>query len=256
MKRDTEKQEKAQSSAANPFKAMVNAFVSPLGFTAFDMEGDKERAKEYREEKLKHLDNVKRQREQRCAALEEIAVFANHIIDCREDADLADAAIDALHKAMGGLQKLSALMLKVALFWKQMQMHCETLARDEMQKIVMSAMKQPKKERLRVWTAEGFKTQAIMYYAQWVGLDDVCAFYMARIKETRRTLYSYLTENPTLSESRANVRQLVIQFSDDLKRAHAEIDEKNAANEEERTRMLDPVVPVVCDSCITSWNDI
>ena len=55
----------------------------------------------------------------------------------------------------------------------------------------------------------------------------------------QKTLSSYLTENPTLSESRANVRQLVIQFSDDLKRAHSEIDEKNAADEEERTRMLE-----------------
>ena len=234
-----EKQEKAQASAGNPFKALVNAFVAPLGIRAYDTEGDKERAKEYQEEKLKHLDDMKQQREQRRAALEEIAVFAKHIIDCREDADLADAAIDALHKAMGGLQKLSALMLKVALFWKQMQMHCETLARDKMQKMIMRAMKRPEKERLRVWTAKSFKTQAIKYYAQWVALDDVCAIYMAKIKETQKTLYSYLTENPTLNEARANVRQIIIQFSDDLRRAHSEIDEKNAADEEERNRMLE-----------------
>ena len=140
---------------------------------------------------------------------------------------------------MGGLQKLSALMLKVVLFWKQMQMHCETLARDKMQKMVMRAMKRPEKERLRVWTAKGFKTQAISYYAQWVALDDVCAIYMAKIKETQKTFYSYLTENPTLNEARSNVRQLAIAFSDDLRKAHCEIDEKNAADEEERARMLE-----------------
>ena len=234
-----EKKEKAHASAGNPFKALVNAFVAPLGIRAYDTEGDKERAKEYQEEKLKHLDDMKQQREQRRAALEEIAVFAKHIIDCREDADLADAAIDALHKAMRGLKELSAVMLDVALFWKQLQMHCETLAGDNMQRMVLSGMKRPEKERLRVWTATGFKTQAIQYYAQWVALDDVCAIYMAKIKETRKTLYSYMTDNPTLSESRANVRQLAIQFSDDLKKAHSEIDEKNAADEEERTRMLE-----------------
>ena len=234
-----EKQEKAQASAASPGKAMIDAFVSPFGFTVFDTEGDKVRAKKYREEKLKHLDNMKQQREQRRAALEEIAVFAKRIIDCRVDADLAEATIDALHKAMGGLRKLSAIMLKVALFWKQMQMHCETLARDKMQQMITEAMKEPKKERLRVWTSTGFKTQAITYYAQWVALDDVCATYMAKIKETQKNLYSYLTENPTLSESRATVRQLAIQFSDDLKKAHSEIDKENAADEEERTRMLE-----------------
>ena len=136
------------------------------------------------------------------------------------------------------LQRLSPLMLKIALFWKQMQMHCEALARDKIQKMVMRVMKRPEKERLRVWTAKSFKTQVITYYAQWVALDDVCAIYMAKIKETQKTLYSSLTENPTLSESWANVRQLVIQFSHDLKRAHSEIDGKNAADEEERTRML------------------
>ena len=234
-----EKQEKALASAANPLKGIVNAFVAPFGIRAFDTEGDKERAKEYREEKLKHLDDMRNQREQRRQALEEIAIFAKHIIDCGKEADLADAAIDALHQAMGGLQKLSALMLKVALFWKQMQMHCETLARDKMQKMVMRAMKRPEKERLRVWTAKGFKTQAITYYAQWVALDDVCAIYMAKIKETQKTLYSYLTENPTLNEARSNVRQLAIAFSDDLRKAHCEIDEKNAADEEERARMLE-----------------
>ena len=234
-----EKQQKPQASAANPVQAIESAFVSPLGFTVFDMGGDKERAKEYQEQKLKQRDDMKRQREQRRAALKEIAVFAKHIIDCREDSDLADAAIDALHKAMGGLQKLSAVTLKVALLWKQMQVHCETLARDKMQKMVMSGMKQPEKERLRVWTATGFKTQAITSYAQWVALDDVCAIYMAKIKETQKTLSSYLTENPTLNEARANVRQIIIQFSDDLRRAHSEIDEKNAADEEERNRMLE-----------------
>ena len=40
-------------------------------------------------------------------------------------------------------------------------------------------------------------------------------------------------------ETRANVHQFAIQFSDDLKRAHSEIDEKNATDEEEIARMLE-----------------
>ena len=234
-----EKQEKAHESAANPLKAVVDAFGAPFGFAFFDTEGDKERAKEYREEKLKHLDDMRNQREQRRQALHDIAEFAKRIIDCREDIALADAAIDALHNAMGGLKVLSVLMLKVAHFWKQMQMHCERLARDKMQNLVMTAMKKPEKERLRVWTARGFKTQAITYYAQWVALDDVCASYLAKIKETQKTLYTYLAENPTLNEARANVRQLAIAFRADLEKAHREIDEKNTADEEERARMLE-----------------
>ena len=234
-----EKQEKAYASATNPLKAMVNAFVSRVGIKVFDTDGEMKKAGEHRDDKLKHLDEMRKQRERRREALQDIAEFAKRIIDCRQDVDLADAAIDALHKAMGGLQKLSALMLSVALFWKQMQMHCEALARDKMQKMITRAMKRPEKERLRVWTARSFKTQAITYYAQWVALDDVCAVYMDKIKETQKALYAYLTENPTLNEARANVRQLAITFSDDLKKAHSEIDEKNAADEEERARILE-----------------
>ena len=234
-----EKQEKAHESAASPLKAVMNALVAPLGIRAFDTEGDKERAKEYREEKLKHLDDMRNQREQRRQALQDIAEFAKRIIDCREDIDLADAAIDALHKAIGGLKVLSVLMLKVSHFWKEMQKYCDQLARHKMQNLVKEAMEMPKKERLRVWTATAFKTRAIKYYAQWVALDDVCEIYLARIKETQKTLYSYLAENPTLNEARANVRQLAIAFSDDLAKAHREIDEKNAADEEERARMLE-----------------
>lgn len=184
----------------------------------FDTDADYRRAQEAREEKLRHLEAMQRERKTRRKALQDIAEFAKKIENCKDDSELAEVAISALHRAMGGLQKLSAMMMKAALFWKQMQVHCEQLAKEKMQRLVASALKMPEEKRIRVWTSNGIKTNAVKYYAQWVALDDVCTVYMGKIQETQKDLYGYLTENPTLSEARENVRELAISFGADLER--------------------------------------
>ena len=225
------KQEAFESSASNPLKAAANAFVSPFtrGGKLFDTDADHRRAEQAREEKLRHLEAMQKERETRSKALQDIAEFAKKIENCKDDSELAEVAISALHSAMGGLQKLSAIMMKAALFWKQMQVHCEKLAKEKMQKMIATAMKRPEKDRIRVWTSKGFKTQAIMYYAQWVALDDVCAVYMGRIQETQKDLYGYLTENPTLDDARRNVRDLAITFGAELELEQQAIAEKKSA---------------------------
>ena len=212
------KQESLEASASNPVKAIGNALLSPFtgGKKLFDTDSDVRQAQEARKEKLKHLEEMKKQRQARSKALQDIAEFAKKIENCKDDSELAEGAIGALHSAMGGLQKLSAIMMKAALFWKQMQVHCEQLAKDKMQRMITSVMKKSEEQRLKVWTSIGFKTQAINYYAQWVALDDVCTIYMGRIQETQKDLYGYLTENPTLKEARKKVRELAITFGKEL----------------------------------------
>ena len=241
------KQESAESSARNPFKQMVNAIFSVAtapftrgqgGAQLFDTDSDMKVAENYRKEADSYHKDMKEQRYVRRKALGDIAEFAKSIENCISDKELAEAAIGALQNAMGGLKKLSALMLKVSLFWKQMQLHCETLAKDKMKRMVEAAMRKPEAERIRVWTNIGFKKAAMQYYSQWVALDDVCGTYMNKIKETQRTLYAYLEENPTTEEARRNVRQLAIAFRKDLEEAQKEIDKqnKNAEDAEAKQR--------------------
>ena len=235
------KQESAESSARNPLKQMANALFSAAtapftrgqgGVRLFDTDSDMQVADNYRKEAESYYKDMKEQRDVRRKALGDIAEFAKSIENCTSDKDLAEAAIGALQNAMGGLKKLSALMLKVSVFWKQMQLHCETLAKDKMKRMVEAAMRKPEAERIKVWTNTGFKKQAIQYYSQWVALDDVCGIYMNRIKETQRTLYAYLEENPTTEEARRNVRQLAIAFRKDLEDAQKEIDKQNKDDED------------------------
>ena len=233
------KQEAHESSASNPMKSIANSILSPFtgGRKVFDTDSDRRKAQEAREDKLRELEKMTQERKIRRQALQDIAEFAKKIENCKDDSELAEVAISALHSAMGGLQKLSAVMMKAALFWKQMQVHCEQLAKEKMQKMITTAMKRPEKDRIRVWTSNGFKTNAIRYYAQWVALDDVCAVYMKKIQETQKDLYSYLTENPTLSAARKNVRDLAITFGEDLAREQQAISDKDFAAQEEMKQL-------------------
>ncbi|KAJ7323399.1 hypothetical protein OS493_031874 [Desmophyllum pertusum] len=158
--------------------------------------------------------------------------FTEKIKSCKDDDALADAAIEALHSSIGALKSLSAIMMNAALFWRQMQTHCESLAKGD-------AMKYPEEKRLKVWTSKAFKTKAVQYYSKWVALDDVCEVYMLQIKETRQDLYSYLVENPTIEQAKTNVRKLAATFAADLQKAQEKLAEKQQKALEEKKALKD-----------------
>ena len=185
-------------------------------------------------EKMKHLEDMKEQRKIRMEANQQCIEFAERIKNCKDDESLADVAIDALHNSVGALKSLSAIMMNAALFWRQMQQHCEDLSKKDMQQMVESAMtKYSKEKRLEVWTSTAFKAKAIGYYSKWVALDEVCGEYMVKIQATRKDLYAYLQENPTIEQSRENVRRLAQSFGNDLKLEQAKIAEKDSKERKE-----------------------
>ena len=147
---------------------------------------------------------------------------------------MAECAVEALHEAIGALKHLSAVMMQAALFWKQMQDHCRSLAESEMQSQVETAMKKYSEEkRLKVWTSSSFKRKAIEFYSGWVALNSVCGVYMEQIKETQRDLYKYITENPTYEESKKALPDLAEKFMADLKSDQKALEEKTLKAQEE-----------------------
>lgn len=201
------------------------------GFKLFDTDSDKHKAKQARKEKCQHLEEMKKQRKLRSQALQDFAEFSKKIEHCKDDSQLAEVAIDSLHKVMGGLQNLSKVMMDASLFWKMMQAHCETMAKDKMRKMIETGMKCSPEERLKLWTNPTFQKPAIQFYGKWVALDDICSVYMERIQETQKDLRSYLTENPTITEARKNVRELAATFAKDLAAAQKDISEKAIQND-------------------------
>lgn len=111
-----------------------------------DKSGYKQAMKMANEEKMKHLDDMQKQRDMRRDAILQCIEFTERIKSCQDDDALADAAIEALHSSIGALKSLSAIMMNAALFWRQMQSHCESLAKGDMQQTVERAMKYPEEK--------------------------------------------------------------------------------------------------------------
>jgi hypothetical protein len=244
-----EREDEALASEGNILKSISNSLSSMLGAGVSLVKGDLEKFEEnvekiasnsiYKDakdqankEKMKHLDDMKKQREIRMEANQQCIEFVERIKNCKDNESLADVAIDALHNSVGALKSLSAIMMNAALFWRQMQKHCEALAQKDMQQMVERAMKLPDEKRLKVWTSTTFKRKAVGYYSKWVALDDICGAYMLQIKETRQDLHAYLIENPTIGQSRENVRRLAESFGDTLKQEQKKIADKDTKEQE------------------------
>ena len=202
-----------------------------------DKSGYKEAMKMANQEKMKHLDELQKEREIRQKAIEECIEFAEKIGRCQDDNDLAEAAIEALHSSIGALKSLSIIMMKAAVFWQQMQCHCDDIAKGYMQEMVQEAVnKYDDHKRMKFWTSTGFKKRAVQYYSKWVALDDVCGVYMLQIRDTRQDLYNYLEENPTIEQAKKNVRHLASELAKDLKQAQEKLaKEKEKALEEKKS---------------------
>ena len=132
------------------------------------------------------------------------------------------------------LKSLSAVMVQTALFWHQLQEHCEYLAKGEMKEMIEKALKCDKNRRLKFWNSNGFKSKAIQYYAGWVALDHVCGIYMERIMLTQRELYTYIQEVLRPEEARKKIKELCTKFLKDLEKQ-----QKAIAKRKEQLKMME-----------------
>lgn len=230
-----DQQESVMQTLKDAFTGGVGALASAL---AFDFESAKKKLSKVgdktpyvkaqkiaNKEKLKHLEEMKEQRNLRRQASVTCLEFAEKIARCQNEHALTSSAIDALHMSIGQLKALSTIMMDAARFWNVMQEHCKSLAKKDMQKLIQKAMEGDGEERLKTWTSRGFKTSALKYYTKWVAIDDVCGVYMLQIRNTREDLYKYLKENPTIEQAKMNVRHLAKDFAKDLHQAQKKLEE-------------------------------
>ena len=234
---DLEQQEdKAISEIGAPsFKSVVNGLTTKfMKFKIFDEDDAEKKAAKLRQNRLDALEAENAIRKKRQEALANMSSFTSKLKQCSNDQEMAECAVEALHEAVGALKHLSAVMMQAALFWKQMQDHCRSLAESEMQSQVETAMKKYSEEkRLKVWTSFSFKRKAIEFYSGWVALNSVCGVYMEQIKDTQRDLYKYITENPTYEESKRILPDLAERFMTDLKNDQKALEEKTLKAQEE-----------------------
>ena len=200
---------------------------------------NEDKARAAREERMKHLTAVQQQQEMRSRALAELAEYAKRIENLEAGENEMEAVIGALQNSIQALKSLSAVMMQAALFWYQLQEHCEHLAKGEMKEMIQKALKYDEDRRLKFWNSKGFKSKAIQYYAGWVALDHVCGIYMERIMLTQRELYTYIQEALRPEEAREKVKELAKNFGKDLEtqqKAIADRKEEQLKEMEELTR--------------------
>jgi hypothetical protein len=111
-----EREDEALASVGNILKSISNSLSSMLGAGVSLVKGDLEKFEEnvekiasnsiYKDakdqankEKMKHLDDMKKQREIRMEANQQCIEFVERIKNCKDNDSLADVAIDALHNS-------------------------------------------------------------------------------------------------------------------------------------------------------------
>lgn len=198
-----------------------------------------DRASIQRENAKKKYEIEKEQRKLYAEELEKMSKFTLEIENCKNEADMAKIAADALHQASGALKYLSTVMMQAALFWECMEEHCRKLASPTMNKSIEQAMKVDERARRKFWENPGFISQAKRYHAQWMALRSVCGEYMLQIKETRADLYEYIRDNPTYEEARERLPTMAKQLQNTLAQAKRNIALEDAKAEEERRELDD-----------------
>lgn len=198
-----------------------------------------DRASIHRENAKKKYEIEKEQRKLYAEELEKLSKFTLEIENCKNEADMAKIAADALHEVSRALKFLSATMTQAASFWECMEKHCRKLASPKMNKSIEQAMKLDERARRKFWENPGFINEAKRYHAQWMALRTVCGEYMLQIKETRAELLEYIKDNPTREEALERLPEMAKKFKNTLDQTKQNIAIKDAKAEEEKMKELD-----------------
>ena len=212
------KEYKALKKKTNFFKMLANAFTSAkFGFSVFGDGTNKEMAAAARDEKFMHLKYAYEQQALQHDAVQQIAEYMMRIENCKDSAQLADIAIDALHAAVSGLKALTVVMLRAAEFWERMHTHVESLREPIMTNYITEMKKNTTaEERKAEWNSDYFKEEAITYAASWVALYSVCTQYMKELETVQDGIFKVIEENPTLDEARKLLSELAKEYGPEI----------------------------------------
>ena len=226
---------KALKKKTSFFKMLANAFTSAkFGFSVFGDGTNKEMAVAARNEKFMHLKYAYEQQALQLDAVQQMAEYMMRIENCKDNSQLAEIAIDALHAAVSGLTSLGVVMMKAARFWGRMHAHVESLKEPIMTKYITDMKKDTTaEERKAAWNSNKFKRDAIRYAAGWVALYRVCTQYMRELEHVQDSIFEVLEENPTPDEALKLLSKLAKKYRPETEQEKKGIeDDKNKIRKE------------------------
>ena len=142
--------------------------------------------------------------------------------------NLREQAISGLHAAVQGLSYARTIMQQVAAFWSSMQHKFKELQCDgrfTTMVNIFNKCEDPNK-RLKVCQSRPFKRFMVNMYRPWVAMEVVCDKYIKETKDSMEELYSYLSETPTIEESKQHISQLSRVFQEKAQAREAEDEKK------------------------------
>jgi hypothetical protein len=133
--------------------------------------------------------------------MQEIVHLVQTIRNASTELDTAAILVEALHQAIRALKRLSAVMLKMAALWAQLERHCvlRLASPDEVSSLVRSAcLSIPEHdERRKAFLSSGaFKRRAVLYQSRWVATAVICGDFSDSFSYARRHLYYFLESHP------------------------------------------------------------
>ena len=177
-------------------------------------------------------EEVARQRK----ALQQLEDCAKEIAKCSDKKlSVKDQAIPALHGAVGALSNLATIMQKAATFWTSMQNICEEQSNGKLEALLDTAQKyEDPEKRLKAYQNNAVKKRAMKMYVSWVAMEVVCDEYVKKIKTSRKELYDYLCENPTIEESQQRIHLLCREFSEQISAENEKMDQQMKQIDEDK----------------------
>ena len=231
--------ELSKKEKSNMFIGLVKSVLSmlplPGDFTGITSGISSEKVQWYKEKAKEQLEIQQKMEQYHLEGLEKLSEFASKLQHLTTEKEMAQVAIEALHKASGGLRKLSVIMEEAARFWSYVQKQCQTLAKRDITKIIEMYATKDEEKRKSLWNDPAFIKKGVSYHARWVALRNVCEEYGIKIEATRSGLYSFLEENPTYEQSRERLPELTREFTDAIDQGKKRITAKMNENEQALT---------------------
>ena len=150
--------------------------------------------KQHRELRAKQLEERKKARDE---AVKQMAIAARKLAESKFEENIQSESLYCLRHAITALKNLQDVMQVAANFWRETHRACDEITGNSMVKRLDTLKNMDVEKRKRLWNARGLKMEAVKYYAQWVAIQQMCAFSRDSLTDSQRQVHHFIRQNPS-----------------------------------------------------------
>ena len=162
----------------------------------------------YAKEKSSYLNMLMELQKEERDALSEISELTKKMQNQGINAELAQAAVDSLHRAVGALREIVVIVGDLKLFWAQMALNCKLLAKSDVREKIERCMKRPAQERIKAYSDPRFQVRLLQLTAKWSALRLISMEYKESVSNTHSKMGATILQNPNVEDASALAKTL------------------------------------------------